>query len=127
MRAGYLRNKVYYLDFTTVSDGMGGTIADYYTSPDRVVSAYALSCSLVGGVTIETSDCGSDVIAEFCITPYFWASVNQKDGSRGLDGAILDLDNYTEIRTRFTGEINKKWLLAFEDRNFTIHSYRIVS
>lgn len=125
MRAGALRNKVYYRDFVTVRDDIGGTYADYYSCPECIVSQYAQMATL-DGYTVESSDCGTNSIATYAVPTYFWASINQKDGGRGLDGAMLELDNYTEIRTRFNGEINKKWLLIFNNRKFTIHSYRVV-
>jgi len=127
MRAGALRNIVKILDFYTISDGSGGLIGTYYDA-DEINTQFAGRVLGAGGM-VETTDCGSDFLNEFISTTNIWAEIRQKQGSRGLDGSKIELQNFTEIIFRYEDieTINKKWLLEFDGRRFTIHSYYIVN
>lgn len=126
MRVGALRNIIKILDFYTMPNGSGGLMYAYYDATE-------VQNQFVGRVqgnagTIETTDCGSDFLNDFLDAYEVWGEVNQKQGGRSLDGSKIELQNFTEIILRYDDVpyINKKWLLEFEGRRFTIHSYYIV-
>lgn len=128
MRAGYLRNKVYIFTYQTVSNGSGGTRYVYTESPFDIVNKYDVYCTSQGATVESNPNCTLNVIDEFTDYVYVWAEIKQKQGSRGVQGGKIDLDNYTEFRFRYydVDSINKKWLLVFDNRTFTIHSYYVI-
>jgi len=127
MKSGALRNIVKILDFQTTSDGMGGTIQQYFADEVQLLEQFSGRVSVDGG-EVETTDCGSDFLGDFTDSIEVWAEIRQKTGGRGLDGMKIDLSNFTEFIFRYDDipDINKKWMLEFGTRRFTIHSYYIV-
>lgn len=128
MRSGALRNIVKILDFQTISDGQGGTIQQYFADEVQLLDQFNGRVIDAGG-EVETTDCGSDFLGDFIADEKYWAEIRQKQGGRGLDSSKIELDNYTEFVFRYDDvpTINKKWLLEYEDRRFTIHSYYVVN
>lgn len=128
MRAGALRNKVYIQKFETISDGAGGTDFVYFNVNSNIEQQFEQRIAH-GQVTAQSSDsCTANYVMEYVTEDYLWASIKQKQGSRGLDGSQIDLDNYTEFRVRFEDaqNISKTWRLMFNDRLYTIHSYYVI-
>ena len=128
MRSGALRNIVKILDFQTISDGQGGTIQQYFADEVQLLEQFSGRVIDSGG-TIITTDCGSDFLVEFIEDKKVWAEIRQKQGIRGLNESKIDLQNYTEFVFRYDDipDINKKWLLEFDSRRFTIHSYYVIN
>lgn len=128
MRAGALRNKVYIQKFETISDGAGGTDFVYFNNDDLIDTQFSQRLGNDNVTTQSNTSCTADYVSEFIYEDYIWASIKQKQGSRGLDGSQIDLDNYTEFRVRFEDatDINKGWRLSFNDRLYTIHSYYVI-
>ena len=127
MRAGALRNIVQILEYSTVSDGAGGTLFTYTNDATEILNSFANRVLAAGG-TIENTTCSSDFVSEFIYVYNVWAEIVQKQGSRFQAGNKIELENYTQIVMRFEDipNINKSWLLVFENRRFTIHSYFVV-
>ena len=128
MRSGALRNIVKILDFQTIPDGQGGTIQQYFADEVQLLEQFSGRVIDSGG-TIITTDCGSDFLGEFIEDKEVWAEIRQKQGIRGLNESKIDLQNYTEFVFRYDDipDINKKWLLEFDSRRFTIHSYYVIN
>jgi len=127
MRSGYLRNKIYIQTYQTQPNGSGGTKYVYVESEDSILTQFE-GRVLTDSGTVESVSCGSNFLTEFIESFVVWASIKQKQGSRGMQGGKIDLDNYTEFRFRFRAisDINKKWLIVYQNRRFTIHSYYVI-
>lgn len=126
MRTGELNCLVTIVDFITASDGAGGTI--YVQFDEDYIATQFSDRVLYNPGHVVTSDCGANYLTDYFTERTAWAYLNQKTGTRGLDGSQIELENYTELYFHYddVSDISKKWLLRFEDRNFTIHSYEII-